>query len=384
MTGNDETETQTTKPRGVLRPSSHKATKHNNNSRRGNEDELDDIDDWNEREDGDTDDINGSVLPSKSELIAAKRKRREQRGASGVLSADNDIDEAERSLAREGVKIEPFHMREEETDGTGYFDGDTYVFRRNVPAEDGEADAWADTLMQDGENEGDPAIGIARNSRGSSSSSSSLSISAAFQEDMDVLSKEELYKRVVPLLGDARETVMQAIQRVAKSHLDDLTGAANALLLKGEVDVYDTTKQGIFRMFPSLSNQPGGDTVAAAAAITQTSPKAAWEYQGNEDHQLHMVTTEQMIGWVRSGYFVGSQRVKIRTVTVVPETTQTTEKPNEQSLATQDDMLADLMDDDDDEEEESRPSKKAKESDTTTTIKGEWMWSDEVDYQKYL
>ena len=40
-------------------------------------------------------------------------------------------------------------------------------------------------------------------------------------------------------------------------------------------------------------------------------------------------------------------------------------------------------DDDDKEEEESRPNKKAKNT-NCVTVKGEWMWSNEVDYQKYL
>lgn len=408
----------------------------NNYSRhqRGNEDELDDIDDWNEHEDGD----NGAgsaagLVPSQSELIQAKRKRREQRGDGGALFDDDDdhngrkFGEADTSLAKDGVKIEPFHMREEETDGTGYFDGDTYVFRRNVPAEDGEADAWADTLMRDGDDNDDednnfPAIGIAKNIK-----EPSAVHSATMQEDLDELSKEQLYKRIVPLImGDGRESIMRAIQRygklaktknskktrrnqqkqqhqetnydnhidndkaginVAKSHLDDLTGTANALLLKGEVDIYETTREDIFRKFPSLSDQLGSKKNSidnGTVATVATTSKGKWEYQGNEDNQLHMVTTEQMIAWVRSGYFVGAQRVRIRTVIVQEGKEEPKQEKAEPSLSTQDDMLADLMDDDDDEEEENRPAKKARESEATTTSKGEWMWSDEVDYQKYL
>lgn len=195
----DGTTTVGRKP-SALRPSSHKVK--NNNRNRANEDELDDIDDWNEREDGD---IGGGCggngndpLPSQSQLIEAKRKRRQQRGANGALFDDDDddnnndgddhLDATEMSLATDGVKIEPFHMREEETDGTGYFDGDTYVFRKNPPVEDGEADAWADTLMRDGDGNNDdgddedrPTIAVARRKVAENSNS------ATMQEDLDVI-----------------------------------------------------------------------------------------------------------------------------------------------------------------------------------------------------
>ncbi|VEU40550.1 unnamed protein product [Pseudo-nitzschia multistriata] len=413
-------------PPGVLRPSSHRvhAGNHRGRNQRGNEDELDDIDDWNEQEDGDHG-IGDQGLPTQSQLIEVKRRRREQRGERIAAFDGDHPDEAEASLATEGVRIEPFHMREEETDGTGYFDGDTYVFRRNVPAGDGEADAWADTLMRDGDDDGDgPAIGIATSVRDLSSSSSSSAATSA-QEDLDGLSKEQLYERIVPLLGDARESIMQAIQRygrlaktkngkkhrrnhhhhqqqqkqpqeaesgnndngratdVAKSHLDDLTGVANALLLKGEVNIYDASRHDIFRRFPSLSTQPGSkpDSGGPAAPL---SKNVKWEYQGNEDKQLHVVTTEQMIAWVQSGYFVGAQRVRIRTIAVQGEGNASKPESAEPSLSTQDDMLADLMDDDSEDEEDSRPAKKARETGSTTTVKGEWMWSDEVDYKKYM
>ena len=389
----------------VLRPSSHKV--HKNNRDRLNEDELDDIDDWNEQEDGDLDGgTSDAHLPSQSQLIEAKRKRREQRNA--MFDDDDHLDEAETSLAKDGVKIEPFNMREEETDGTGYFDGDTYVFRKNVPAEDGEADAWADTLMQDGNGEDQPMISIASKITTSKETEST-------QEDLDDLTNEQLYKRIVPLMGDSMESIMEAIRRygklaktktnsknrrkqpklkqeeakvndnginVAKSHLDELTGAASALLLKGEVDIYDRTRQDILRMFPSLAEQLQGKNDNGEKKALPTTSKPKWEYQGNEDNKLHgPYTTEQMIAWVGSGYFVGAQRVKIRTISVQE---QAEEEKVEPQLSTEDDLLADLMDDDDEEEEESRPAKKAKDSQSTIIVKGEWMWSNEVDYQKYL
>ena len=393
----------------VLRPSSHKVRTKNRD--RVNEDELDDVDDWNDQEDGDHDDDDG--LPSQSQLIEAKRKRREKRG--GLLNEDDEhMDEAETSLATDGIKIEPFHMREEETDGTGYFDGDTYVFRKNTPGEDGEADAWADTLMRKGngdDSEGDgPKISIATNiAKKKDESKSNL------QENLDNLSEEQLYERILPLMGDAMESIMEAIRRygkltkrkstaknrrnknqwnkqetndngasidVAKSHLDDLTGAASALLLKGEVDIYDKTKQDILRMFPSLPVKH--DKNDSGDSEIQSLSKPNWEYQGNSDNQLHgPYTTEQMIAWVRNGYFTGAQRVKIRTICTQEKVE---EAKVETQLSTEDDLMADLMDDEDEnDEEENRPSKKAKDAQSTSVIiKGQWMWSNEINYQKYL
>jgi hypothetical protein len=52
-------------------------------------------------------------------------------------------------------------------------------------------------------------------------------------------------------------------------------------------------------------------------------------------------------------------------------------------LSTEEDLLADLMDDDDDDDEkekEERPAKKLKNN----IVKGEWLWSNEIDYKKYF
>ena len=87
-----------------------------------------------------------------------------------------------------------------------------------------------------------------------------------------------------------------------------------------------------------------------------------------------------MIAWVQSGYFIGAQRVKIRTISVEE---QADEEKMDPQLSTEDDLMADLMDDDD-EEEESRPAKKVKNSQSAIIVKGQWMWSNEIDYQKYL
>merc|ERR1719343_680814 len=151
--------------------------------------------------------------------------------------------------------------------------------------------------------------------------------------------------------------------KISKSNIDNLTGAANALLLKGEVDIYDKTKRDILRGFPSLMKQVYGNV------DTMTSLKTSnlkWEYQGNEDSQLHgPYTTEQIIAWVRSGYFVGTQRVKIRTICIQKHSVEEKVEPQP---PTEDDLLADLMDNED-IDKASRPKKKRRDG-WSTTVKG--------------
>ena len=327
---------------------------------RPNEDEMDDIDDWKKEEDGDEDD-GDEGLPSEHELLEVKRKRRQNRGQGVEAEGGTHIDSMT-SLETEGIAIEPFHMKREETDGTGYFDGDTYVFRKNNPDE--EPDAWLDTL----------------NDEEGKQSSKLASIPQPREEkegedSLDNLTKEDLYRKMLPLVGDT-ESVAQAVrrygqlaktqrgsknkgtntttesQKFAKVCLDNLTGAANALLLKGEVDIYDTRRQQIVGMLPRETKK--------LPFTNEKHPPAKWEYMGNQDAQIHgPYTSEQMISWTKAGYFVGDQKVRIRTI-------------REEELSTKEDLLADLMDDDDDS------------IDHKNVLKGDWMWSNEVDFTSYL
>ena len=136
-------------------------------------------------------------------------------------------------------------------------------------------------------------------------------------------------------------------------------------------------------MFPSTAIESKNSSMVMITTITRGNITTKWEYQGNEDNQLHgPYTTEQMLSWTKAGYFVGAQRVKIRTVRE-----EKVETERSKPLSTQDDLLADIMDDDDDDDdvktEESRPSKRSK-SKNFTTNRGAWMWSSEVNFRNYL
>lgn len=333
--------------------------------RRPNEDELDDIDDF------DADDGEGGDVPSERELLEAKRQRRQGQVKGVVGEGSTHIDETT-SLATEGVEIEPFHMREEESDGTGYFDGDTYVFRKNPDGGDEEPDAWLDSLTdENGKQSADIAV---------------QKESIENDEDvkfMDRWTKEKLFSKILPLLRDT-ETVAQAVRRygqlvkrkgrrkngafprkeesqdsenVAKSCLNDLTGVANALLLKGEVGIYDITRNTILTLLPKeRHHSSGGNQPKLAPAL--------WEYKGNQDDEVHgPYTTEQMIAWTGAGYFVGDQKVEIRTIREDPL-----------PLSAKDDLLNDLLDDDeggnDDVDQKFQ--------------KGPWQWSNEVNFSAYV
>jgi CD2 antigen cytoplasmic tail-binding protein 2 len=330
---------------------------------RPNEDDLDDIDDWKKEEEDGFEEGEDRVLPSERELLEVKRKRRQNRGQGVNAEGGTHIDDIT-SLATEGIAIEPFDMKQEESDGTGYFDGDTYVFRKNNPNE--EPDAWLDTLNDENEN-GKQSSNLAYVPKAKAKKEP--------EESLDDWTKEQLYRKILPLVSDT-ETVAKAVRRYgqllkqkrgakngpnsstetqnfAKTCLDDLTGASNALLLKGEVDIYDTSRKHILKILPQEPQK--------SPSATEKQPPAQWEYMGNQDDQTHgPYTTEQMIGWTQAGYFVGAQKVRIRTI-------------REEQLSTKEDLLADLMDDEDDNTANQKKM-----------VKGEWMWSNEVDFTSYL
>jgi CD2 antigen cytoplasmic tail-binding protein 2 len=348
---------------------------------RPNEDELDDVDDWkgDDDEDEERTPTSGSKAgTSEHELLEAKRARRLKRkvGQAGdETDTDTHIDKTT-SLAAEGIEIEPFHMKQEREDGSGFFDGDTYVFRKR-DTED-EPDAWLESLS-------DSKEAFAEKTRDEDDSSK-----ASSSNDMDILSPQELYAKIIPLVSDT-ETVMQALVRygnlikrkpfkrhngnkatavkdssspvddtaateatqMAQTALNDLTEAANALLLKGEVDIYQKTRNDLIQLLPE--DDAGGDEQEES-----DKPVVQWEYEGSQDKQIHgPYATAHMRGWIQSGYFVGPSAVKVRTV-------------SEKEKSLQEDLLADLMEGDDNDEQE----KIVKE-------RGEWMVSDQVDFNRY-
>jgi CD2 antigen cytoplasmic tail-binding protein 2 len=329
---------------------------------RPNEDELDDIDDYV------ADDDDGDV-PSESQTLRAKRERRLKQAHDDdeSVEASTRIDQ-DTSLAAEGITIEPFHMREESSDGTGYFDGDTYIFRKRGAGE--EPDAWLESI-EDREDE------LIESSSAKPWATKSEDGSESSGNKMDTWTNEELYAQILPLVSDS-ETVMQAISRYGKllkhnkaessedalprKALNDLTEAASALLLKGEHDIYQKSRKELSDMIPQKQD-----------SLEKSKPTVKWEYQGSQDNQVHgPYTTQEMQGWIRQGYFVGSSAVMIRSIREVVDET----------VSMKEDLLSDLLEEDDKEEEEEEEEEQARPS-ATRMVKGEWTRSDQVEFSKY-
>ena len=90
-------------------------------------DEMDYVDDLKPESSDGVEDV-----PSEKELLEVKRQRQRQRAMWVDVDGRTQIDDST-SLATDGIQIEPFHMKREESDGAGYFDGDTYVWRKHDP-----------------------------------------------------------------------------------------------------------------------------------------------------------------------------------------------------------------------------------------------------------
>lgn len=316
------------------------------------QDEDDEIDDWV----NDEDDNQG--LPSEKDLVNAKRNRRLKRQGQDFdddSEDDTNIDNDTSLLAERGngdggddddIPVEPFNMKAESTDGSGYFEGDTYVFRRSK--EDGEPDAWLDSLNDDNKK----------------ATFAKPNVKASDENDADDLTQEELYARILPLVSDS-ETILQALVRygnlikrqpkgetraLSQTALNDLTVASNALLLQGDVDIYQKTRKDIMQMVPDQQANP----------TPEPGPVVKWEYKGNQDNQIHgPYTTQEMFGWTQAGYFIGAQAVQIRTVT----------KGEAPAASMADELLSDLMENDDEKE--------------PPEVRGEWISSNDVNFMAY-
>lgn len=346
-------------------------TKRSRVERPTNMDEDDDVDEWINDEVVDKDDV---VVPSERELVDAKRNRRLKRQGQDGIDDDNEETHVDKdtSLMEEqqqrknsgdgddddgAIPVEPFNMNAERTDGSGYFEGDTYVFRKRD--EEGEPDAWLDSLNNDNDDK-----------KGSQKIAKPRAAVERKQRAMDDWTKDELYATLLPLVSSDTESVLQALVRygdlikrqtkakneaaltLSQTALNQLTEASNALLLQGDVDIYQKTRQDIMKMVP--------DPPKAAAG----GKAVQWEYKGNQDGQIHgPYSTAEMLGWTQAGYFIGAQAVQIRTV----------QKGDETAKTTAEDLLSDLMDDDDDDEGEK----------PTEPVRGEWQSSNDVNFKAY-
>lgn len=308
----------------------------------------------------------GSAIPSEHELMAAKQRRKELRGAQGMGSAGGTQIDENTTLASEGIAIEPFHMRNEENDGSGFFDGDTYVFRRNRTADiDDEPDAWVENLADMDGSKSKMALAVQPEPK--------------MEEDNELssVSASELYERMLPLL-EGNETVTKALIRYGrlnkkaaknppptdspspKDAMNKLTGIASMLLSRGEVEIYQYTRARIMKKIPKKNAIP----------VAKKGSKVSWEYRGSQDGQVHgPFSSEDMLKWRNAGYFVGEKRVLVRMI----------EAPSDEKQAVQDELLSELLDDSDDEKEAG-----SKGENPPAQSSSDWMFSDAIDFAPYV
>ena len=171
----------------------------------------------------------------------------------------------------------------------------------------------------------------------------------------------------------------------ARKALSELTDLADAMLMGGDGDVYSRTKNELAKMAANehaISGQKRkrdyfadagqADKATVAAYVSEVKVPVQWEYRGNNDQLTHgPYTTEQMMGWIRAGYFVGDGAVDVRRI--APKLHDAGNAPAD--AATANDMMADLMDSDDDE--------KGGECNSAANDGG-WERSDEVNFASFL
>lgn len=289
--------------------------------------------------------------------------------------------------------IEPFNMNAEREDGEGYFDGETYVFRRN--RDEGEEDAWLDNLDDE---KITPSDGMA-----------SFAVRRSDNSDTntqdDNLTKDEIYLQIIELLGFEDETVIQALGRYgniikrerknnndtsnrsssAKRALDRLTELSNVMMMKFEESmIYEKSKKDIVESLKSFSTaiskkrasyfdsendqsvKESTEVKKRKGANENATQPIMWAYKGNQDNEIHgPYTSRQMLDWINAGYFVGSMAVDVYKVDAKDSKEQ---ENNEKAV---DDLLGDLEDSDDDS-----PSNEDKNI--------EWMRSDQIDFSSYI
>jgi hypothetical protein len=210
-----------------------------------------------------------------------------------------------------------------------------------------------------------------------------------------LLDQEELYASILPLVSDT-ETILQAVVRygnlikklkktdeaskMAHQALDTISLASNALLLQGDVDIYQKTRIDIMKLVPESSNLEV-QTIPPSPEPFNSNVLVQWEYKGNQDGNIHgPFSTQNMIDWTKAGYFIGDQAVQIRPVVIMDKQHGRHEPP--QVKTTADDLLSDLM-----EEDFNEKNKQHDDEDDginqQACQKGDWVSSNDVDFLAY-
>ena len=420
-------------------------------------------------------------------------------GNQSTSKNNNNSNSNSEKQKQEACPIEPFNMTSEREDGSGYFDGDTYVFRRGNPEE--EEDAWLDQLDSK-----DSSSNINAKNKNNTNTQSSIATTTASNINaninanaardahtraMNEMTKEQIYDELVPLLATDSESILQALGRygsiikretkqlkllrkkqakdpkqtqetqesrlqsqsqnanikketsASTKALNRLTELSNVCMMKyddtaiydrdrayftnilgksdaneamkrkrsyftgadADVDV-DAGMNGIDHGVAAKrsrgeadagadvdanadtrkDNDAATNTNASKDGIIHVQVNTQWEYRGNEDNAIHgPYKTQEMMEWIKAGYFVGPMAVDVRMISRdAANTNGHKDEPESKSKEeVVDDLLGDLEDSDDENENEGEAEAKGRETGIDSAIASEWQRSDEIDFSKY-
>ena len=188
---------------------------------------MDDHDDHNFHGGGEEEEVDGrySLLSEQKSAAAVANSNNNSNNHHDVNAtstfSNNDNDNNNNALTMEEENgtcpIEPFNLRSEREDGMGYFDGDTYVFRRNQGKDDGEEeDAWLDDLNNNNNNDKNNQKSNNNDEQSSFSAAttaSKTSPSSGIMNQNEGTAKEMAYEQLIPFLANDQETILQALGR---------------------------------------------------------------------------------------------------------------------------------------------------------------------------
>lgn len=280
--------------------------------------------------------------------------------------------------------VEAFNMDEEREGGEGFFDGDTYVFRR----EKKEQDAWLDGLdekdtialpSQPPELSTDDATDERTKEETCGDLAKLLmpgeSVLSALKRHGEILKKEKKRKVIEKSSRDyiVKDDKPNANKSVSAAGLmvAQISDMADQLFTRGDLEAYERNRSDLLKM--AGIQDDGSSKKRSYFEISQdkevkreqsstTGKKFQWEYRGNEDNKVHgPFTTEQMIHWISKGYFVKEQAVDTRKIIKESAKDETTDDA--------DDLISDLLEDDDEQKSDNEE---------------EWVKSDKIDFSLYL
>ncbi len=232
------------------------------------------------------------------------------------------------------------------------------------------------------------------------------------QENMqeeDVLTQTQAIDHIYRILKD-NETVLRALKRLGnqpqrqkrkynrglkksevpvvqvseeekagkKVQFDQLTEAADYMMRKGIVDVYQLNKEEVGKLQSGvLQEEPATGSSTSSYFKNTTMPSAEeeedgmkWEYKGKDGKVYGPYSTKQIVSWRQEGYFTGVSSVLMRRVgeKATGSSSSTTTTEEERTLTAEEELVRDM--EDSDEEEETKQQEDL------------WINSDEIDFHQ--